>query len=422
VPRYQNVRGTRDLLPGEIERWQYVESIARRILGSYGFREIRTPALEPTELFVRSVGKSSDIVSKQMFRLDLGEDSVSLRPEGTAPVVRAFIQGALDRRVGCERLYYIGPMFRYERPQKGRQRQFNQIGVEVIGSQDPLVDAETIEMLLRFLSEIDISGTSLLLNSVGDATCRPLYRDALKGYLSPRLGRLCADCTRRYEENPLRVFDCKVDSCRREISEAPAMSDHLCDACRQHFSQVCALLDAYGISYRLEPRLVRGLDYYVRTAFEIIAEGLGAQNSLMGGGRYDGLVRELGGKDLPGFGWALGMERLLMLVPENAEGEPTRVEFLVASLVEGAKGKAALAARVLREAGRSTILDVEVRSLSAHLRRAGKMQISRILVIGDEELASGSYLVRDMTTGDQQMVPTGELGRYAMEVGDDARA
>src|SRR5437867_993076 len=260
LPRYQALRGTRDILPGEVEKWQRVERIARALLDRYGFREIRTPIIEPTDLFVRSVGGSTDIVRKEMFTLVLSEDSVSLRPEGTAPVVRAFLQGGLDRVAGADRLYYIGPMFRHERPQKGRQRQFHQVGVEVIGSDDPLVDAETIEMLMWFLERLHVEGTTLVLNSVGDASCRPVFREALRSYLEPRLERLCGDCRRRYDDNPLRVFDCKVETCRQELSAAPAMIDHLCGPCREHFARVRSLLDHYGVEHRIDPRLVRGLD------------------------------------------------------------------------------------------------------------------------------------------------------------------
>ena len=416
LPRYQALRGTRDILPGEVEKWQRVERIARALLDRYGFREIRTPIIEPTELFVRSVGGSTDIVRKEMFTLVLSEDSVSLRPEGTAPVVRAFVQAGLDRVAGADRLYYIGPMFRYERPQKGRQRQFHQIGVEVIGSDDPLVDAETIEMLLYLLEELGVSETSLALNSVGDAVCRPGYREALRAYLAPRLALLCADCNRRYEENPLRVFDCKVESCRQELAAAPAMLDHLCEDCRRHFDSVRSYLDRFGIEYMIDPRLVRGLDYYVRTAFELLSEQLGAQNSLMGGGRYDGLVKEMGGKDLPGFGWALGLERLMMLLPADRAEATASADILIAPLDAPARTAAALAARTLRRAGVRVLLEAGERSLTSHLRRADRLGVPLVLIIGEQEVAAGGYTLRDMRSGEQRPVPVSELTRLAEEI------
>ena len=415
MARYQNVRGTRDILPGESERWHLVEELARETFGRYGFREIRTPVMEPTDLFVRSVGASTDIVRKEMFTLEMGGDSMTLRPEGTAPTVRAFIQAGLDRVAGGDRLYYIGPMFRYERPQKGRQRQFHQIGVEVLGSDDPLVDAETIEMLLYMLERLEVSGTKLALNSVGDRACRPAFREALREFLGPRLQRLCPDCQRRYEENPLRVFDCKVERCAEEIAAAPAMLDYLCEGCRAHFEAVRSYLDGYGVAYEVNPRMVRGLDYYVRTAFEILSEGLGAQNSLMGGGRYDGLIGELGGKDIPGFGWALGVERLLMVMPSRVAGRPAGPEVLVAPLGPASRPAAAIAARALRRAGLRVLLEGGDRSLTASLRRADRLGAARVLVLGEREIASGQALVRDMRTGEQRMVPIAELARLAEE-------
>lgn len=413
MARYQKLRGTRDILPGEVERWQRVEETARRIISSYGFREIRTPMLEATDLFVRSVGDSTDIVKKEMYTFTMGGDSMTLRPEGTAPVVRAFIEGGLDRIAGSDRLYYIGPMFRYERPQKGRQRQFHQIGVEVIGSEEPAVDAETIEMLLRFLDTLGITGTTLVLNSVGDRVCRPVYREALVGWLTPRLDRMCADCRRRSVENPMRVFDCKVENCRRLLEEAPSIAEHLCEPCREHFAAVRELIDAYGIGYRIDTRLVRGLDYYVRTAFEVLAEGLGAQNSLMGGGRYDGLVSDLGGRETPAFGWALGMERLLMILPETAGTGNAGPDFMVAPVGREAAKAAAIAARALRVAAMSAVLESSARSLQSHLRKADKLGARRVLIIGESEIRTGIYLVRDMRSGEQTEIAAGDLASLA---------
>jgi len=415
LPRYQSLRGTRDILPGEVEAWQRVERAAREVATLYGFREIRTPILEATDLFVRSVGASTDIVRKEMFTFQQSDDSMTLRPEGTAPTVRAFVQAGLERTPGSDRLFYIGPMFRYERPQKGRQRQFHQLGVEVLGSDDPLVDAETIEMLLAYLERLGVTGTRLLINSVGDAECRPLYRELLSIFLEPRLERLCEDCRRRSSENPMRVLDCKNESCRVALEGAPTILDSLCAGCREHFASVRAALDAYGIPHAVDPRLVRGLDYYVRTAFELVSDGLGAQNSLMGGGRYDGLVRELGGRDIPGFGWALGLERLILLLPDGPAAGP-RLDVLVAPLHAGARIPAALAARALRRGGAKALLEGGERGLTAHLRRADRLGAAHVLILGEEETSSGLYTLRDMRSGEQRKVPAGNLAALAGEI------
>ncbi|HKQ60499.1 MAG TPA: histidine--tRNA ligase, partial [Candidatus Polarisedimenticolaceae bacterium] len=318
MPSFAALRGMRDILPEEIPRWHLLERTAHDVFRRYGFAEIRTPLLEATELFARSVGESSDIVRKEMYTFRHGDESVTLRPECTASVVRAFVEHSLHRQVASgfpERYYYIGPMFRHERPQKGRQRQFHQIGAEVLGAAEPLADAETLEMLERFLEALGITDRELVLSSVGDATCRPPYRQLLQDWLDPRLERLCEDCRRRRQENPLRVFDCKVERDREILAEAPLLLDHLCVPCQDHFAAVRRHLDGFGVRYRIERRLVRGLDYYQRSVFEVVSGGLGAQNAVLGGGRYDGLVAELGGPAIPGFGFAIGMERLASLVP-----------------------------------------------------------------------------------------------------------
>jgi histidyl-tRNA synthetase len=404
--RYKALRGTKDILPGESPAWQALERTARAVFSRYGFQEIRTPVIEATELFARSVGPSSDIVRKEMYTLAAGDESACLRPESTASVVRAFVEHALHRGVAAgypERYYYIGPMFRHERPQKGRQRQFHQIGVEVLGAGEALADAETIEMADAFLEELGVSEREIVLNSVGDATCRPGYRLRLCSWLEPRLADLCEDCHRRYRDNPMRVFDCKIEADRRLLEEAPKLDDALCDGCRVHLGEVRRALDAFGVAYRIEPNIVRGLDYYQRTVFEITSPELGAQNAILGGGRYDGLVEELGGPALPGFGFALGMERLISLLP--AERLPSAgVDLAVVTLGrDGWEASPAIVQR-LRGSGLSCILPLVERPMGAQLRRADKMGARFALFVGKDELAAGRFGLKDLGTGEQVTV------------------
>jgi histidyl-tRNA synthetase len=402
-PHFRSPRGTRDILPDEVHRWRFVEETAREIFERYDFREVRTPHLESTELFTRSVGASTDIVRKEMYTYERGDESLSLRPENTAPVVRAFVQHALYRAVATgypARYYYLGPMFRYERPQKGRQRQFHQIGVEVLGAAEPFADAETLEMLWRFLDALGLSDRKLVLSSVGDRECRPQFREALVGWLRPRLDRLCEDCRRRYEENPLRVFDCKVEEDRRLLAEAPTMLDSLCGPCVEHLDAVRKTLDGFGIPYELDPRMVRGLDYYQRTVFEVTAEGLGSQNAILGGGRYDGLVEELGGPSIPGFGFAIGVERLLDLIPPERAAELVPDVVLVALGEAGFRGCVGIARR-LRDEGLRVVMPTTERSMGPQLKRAGRMGARFAVFVGESEIESGKYGIKDLSTGEQ---------------------
>lgn len=404
--RYQALRGTRDILPEEIGRWHRLEDAARRVFARYGFREIRTPIFETTDLFARSVGESSDIVRKEMYTFPAGDESVTLRPENTAPVVRSFVEHALYRNVATgfpERLYYVGPMFRYERPQKGRQRQFHQIGVEVLGAGEPLADAETIEMAWRLLDEIGIGDRALVVNSVGDAACRPRFREALREFLAPRLSSMCADCQRRAVENPLRVFDCKVEADRALLASAPAMIDDLCPACAAHFDETRRLLDGYDIPFVVDPRMVRGLDYYQRTVFEIVAAGLGAQNALLGGGRYDGLVEEFGGPAIPGFGFAMGMERLVMVMPE-AVSDDAGTDVLLVALGEAGFEACVGLARELRARGLSVAMATCERPMGAQLKRSDRVGARYAIFVGKDEIATGLYGVKDLATGAQEPV------------------
>ena len=409
--RYQALRGTHDILPEEVAAWQRLEAATREIFARYGFREIRTPILEATELFARSVGASTDIVRKEMYTFAAGDESVTMRPENTAPVVRAFVEHSRHRTVAAgypERLYYMGPMFRYERPQKGRQRQFHQIGAEVLGAPEPTVDAETIEMILALLSAVGVTARELRLNSVGDAATRALYREILTAWLAPHLPTMCDDCRRRAVENPLRVFDCKVDADRKRLEEAPRVIDHLSQESAAHFAAVRRLLDAYGVPYVVDPGLVRGLDYYERTVFEIVSGALGAQNALVGGGRYDGLVEEIGGPSVPGFGFAAGMERIVMVMSEEARAAVAPDVVLVALGDPGFEAAPALA-RELRAAGVSVVVPTAPRPLGAQIKRAERVGARFALFVGEAELGRGAFGLKDMKSGEQREVARGAL-------------
>jgi histidyl-tRNA synthetase len=404
--RYHALRGTHDILPEDVVAWQRLEAATHEMFARYGFREIRTPLLEATELFTRSVGSSTDIVRKEMYTFAAGDESVTLRPENTAPVVRAFVEHALHRTIAAgypERLYYLGPMFRYERPQKGRQRQFHQIGAEVLGAPEPSVDAETIEMMDALLDAVGVRPRELRLSSVGDRETRARYRVALSEWLAPHMPTLCDDCKRRAVENPLRVFDCKVEADRALLETAPKVVEHLSEASAAHFDAVRRGLDAYGIPYVVDPRLVRGLDYYEGTVFEIVSGDLGSQNAIVGGGRYDGLVEELGGPSVPGFGFAAGMERIVMLMGEEAR------RAAVPDLCVVALGEAGFAASVkltkeLRAQGFRVIAPTAPRPLGAQMKRAERVGARFALFVGEGELASGRFGLKDMTTGVQDDV------------------
>jgi histidyl-tRNA synthetase len=391
-----SVKGFRDVLPEESRRWRALEDAADRLFTRYGFGEIRLPVVERTELFGRSLGDTTDIVEKEMYSfVDRDETGLTLRPEATAGVVRAYLESGLVQREPNARLYYRGPMFRRERPQRGRYRQFYQIGAELFGRDDALADAELLVMLSRYLGEVGARDTRLELNSVGDATCRPVYRERLREFGLAHLAALCPDCHRRLERNPLRILDCKVEGCREVVARAPVMLQSLCDACREHLDAVRGLVEQEGVAYDMNPRLVRGLDYYCRTAFEVVGDALGAQNAVGGGGRYDGLVAALGGPDIPGVGFALGLERLAMVAPgEEAEAPgPTAV---VLPLEARAVGPALALATRLRDQGMTVSLEPAGRSLKALLRAADRRQARFALILGEEELRAGRATVRDL--------------------------
>jgi histidyl-tRNA synthetase len=406
------VRGTYDILPGDIEIWHAVESRIRDVFHSYGFQEIRTPILEVTELFVRGVGEETDVVSKEMYTfVDRDGSSLSLRPEGTASVVRAYIEHQLQNEARMMKLYYIGPMFRRERPQKGRYRQHVQAGAEVISSTDnPAIEAEVIEMLLFFFDGVGLKDLDVMVNSIGHPGCRGPYLQTLKQEIASRADRLCEDCRRRGEKNPLRVFDCKVPTCQPVIAELPTIAEHLCDECRAHFAKFQSYLNVRGIRHRVNPRLVRGFDYYLRTAFEITSSNLGAQNTVAGGGRYDGLFTDLGGQPASGFGFGMGMERLILSIPNpQALVADYTPEYFLAPMGDAAFDHASLLARRLRSRGKRVYLDFDGRSLKSQMRLADKLKAKSVLIIGDEELKSGTLVLRDMTTKEQRNVREEDL-------------
>jgi len=411
-------KGTRDILPGEVARWQLVEQQARDVFTLFGFREIRTPIFEATELFTRGVGEATDIVAKEMYTFfDRKGRSLTLRPENTAPVARALIEHGLLRGGELHRLYYIGPMFRYERPQKGRMRQFAQIGVEVIGSDHPAVDAETLRMLMTFLGRLRLGSLELQVNSVGCSVCRPVYRDILVAALRPHRDALCPDCQRRLETNPLRCLDCKVPADRALLDGMPPILDHLCADCAAHFARVRGHLDGVGVAHTVAPRLVRGLDYYRRTTFEVVSTSLGAQSALLGGGRYDGLIEELGGPPVPGFGFAVGEDRLVMSLPGDLPGLEQAPEVFIVVLGDEAVQAGLLAATRLRDAGHAAVVEPSPqKSLKAQMRRANDLKARFVLILGADEVARGTLTVKRMADGAQREVPAASLVQALTEL------
>jgi histidyl-tRNA synthetase len=394
------IKGFNDILPGEVEKWQHIEATARRVFELYGLSEIRIPILEKTELFCRSIGDATDIVEKEMYSfVDKGENKVTMRPEGTASVMRAFIEHKLYAQDPIARLYYMGPMFRYERPQKGRYRQFHQIGAELTGIASPTVDAQVLTMLTHFFQELGLTEPSLQINSLGCPCCRPNYREALKSFLLERIELLCDDCKRRYETNPLRALDCKSPGCQEATKGAPSMLQYLCDDCSDHFDKTRKYLDQVGTPYAINERMVRGLDYYTRTTFEMVTGLLGAQSAVAAGGRYDGLISELGGPQIPGIGFAMGVERVALLLAEKEFAR--RPDLFIAALGEEAHAEAFRLMTALQRVGVAVELDYEGKSLKSQMRRADKFNSRFTLIIGGDELATGTAPLKDMDGGTQ---------------------
>jgi histidyl-tRNA synthetase len=405
-------RGTADILPGQVEKWRYIENVAAAVSREYGYREIRTPVFEHTELFVRGVGEDTDIVEKEMYTFrDRGDRSITLRPEGTAPVVRAYLENKLHTGPQPVKLYYIGPMFRYDRPQAGRYRQFHQFGVEVFGSHHPALDAEVMAMAMDFYGRLGLNDLELHVNSVGCPNCRPVVRQKLQEYFRPKLGELCVNCRNRYERNPLRILDCKSERCAGLAREAPTIADCLCPECEKHFHEVRQYLQDLGISHVVDTRLVRGLDYYTHTAFEIMAPGIGAQSSVGGGGRYNGLIEACGGPPIPGIGFALGIERIILALENRnkaiaIETGPT-VFVVTAGDVPAREGFALLGK--LRAAGIAADMDYTGRSLKAQMKYAGKLGVRFTIILGGEELQRGCVVLRDMKTASQREINVTEV-------------
>lgn len=425
IKQLKTVKHTRDILPSEFSqdssahshRFQHVEQVAREAFRRYGFREIRTPIFEYTELFARGVGEETDIVSKEMYTWrDLGAnntpgagDSLTLRPENTAPVIRAFIEHKMWALNDLVKLFYIGPQFRREHGRKGRFRQFYQIGVEVIGKSDhPAIEAEVIEMIQWIVQELKIANTKLRVNSVGCPVCRPKFNEMLEKELAPRLAEMCGDCNKRYHTNILRILDCKRDV--EIVAQLPSIQDLLCAECQNHFAEFCKYLDLRGIDYQVDPKLVRGLDYYTRTAFEllILDDILGSQNALLGGGRYDGLSETLGGPPTKGFGFALGLDRFVISLPADVP-DPSVPQLFLAHLGPAALNFALLLAQRLRAHGISCALDFETRSLKNSMKQANKSNAHYTLIIGEDELAQGAFTLRDMRDHQQWTVTEAEL-------------
>ncbi len=403
--KFKAVKGTSDILPVESSDWQYVESVIRRQAERFGFREIRTPIFEETALFVKGTGDTTDIVQKEMYTFtDKGNRSITLKPEGTPPVIRAMLEHNLLKENPLAKVYYIAPMFRYERPQAGRLRQHTQFGAEIVGSATPQADVEVISLLFHTLQELGLAGLTLRLNTLGCPRCRPVYREKLVKYLKPKLASLCEYCNDRFSRNPLRVLDCKVD--QDKFDDAPEMGQFLCPECRDHFQAVQENLKVINIPYELDKKLVRGLDYYTRTAFEVVSRHLGAQDALGGGGRYDGLVEELGGDPTPGVGFGSGLERYLLAMKNQGIKFPDvkRTDYFIATLGNEAKTKGMEICTQLRLKGYLCEQELLDRSLKAQMREAGRLNARYVILIGEDELKKGIILLKDMDGHEQKEV------------------
>ncbi|WP_130806784.1 histidine--tRNA ligase [Senegalia massiliensis] len=398
-------RGTKDVLPNESYKWQYLEKIFREICNSFGYKEIRTPTFEHTELFERGVGETTDVVQKEMYTfLDKGDRSITLKAEGTAPAARLYVENKLYADAQPIKTFYITPIFRYERPQKGRLREHHQFGVEVYGSENPSIDAEVISILDNLYKRLEIQGIELQINSIGCSKCRPNYDKALKEYLSERLDKLCETCNSRFDTNPMRILDCKNDNCQMELKEAPTMLDYLCDECSEHFDGVKNYLDNLEVEYIVNPRIVRGLDYYTKTAFEFISSEIGAKSTVCGGGRYDGLVEQIGGPSTPAIGFGMGIERLILTLENNNIEIPKEddLDIFIVTMGDKAKSLAMKIVKDLRTLGISSDLDHLDRSVKAQFKYSNKLNSTYTIVIGDNEIENKSIKIKNMKTGDQE--------------------
>lgn len=414
----QALKGTHDILPEEMYKWDYMEGVIRKICDTYGYKEIRTPIIEGTELFQRGIGDTTDVVTKEMYTFtDRGNRSVTLRPENTASAVRAYLEHKMYGDQQVHKIFYIGSMFRYDRPQAGRYREFHQFGLEVLGASSPLADAEVIAMAWEIFHTFGLKDLKLHLNSIGDKNCRPAYREKLIQFLEGKKDQLCDDCRERLYKNPLRILDCKEEGCRHASEGAPIITDYLCEECRKKLESLESYLDALGIPYELDPSLVRGLDYYTNTAFEIQYTPLGAQSAVCGGGRYDGLVEEMGGPSTPGIGFAIGLERLLLalemqgLIPQEKE----KKRIYIAALGDQAEVMGVKIQQALREKGYTADMDLQGRSLKGQMKQSGKLKASFTVIIGNDEIESGQAVVKNMTEGKQENVPFAQVVDYVIK-------
>lgn len=411
------IRGFKDILPGEVELWQRIEAAAKDLFECFNYHEIRIPIMEKTELFARSIGENTDIVEKEMYTFaDRKGDLLTLRPEATASVVRAYVQHKLYAVDPVRKYYLVGPMFRRERPQKGRYRQFYQIDVEAFGIASPHIDIQMIFMLHTLFKNLGVGDTQAHVNSLGCPQCRPRYREALVALLDKVTDQLCEDCMRRKDQNPLRVLDCKAAGCQQAVAHAPAIVDYLCDECRDHFDTVTKSLKSLKVPFILNKRLVRGLDYYTRTAFEIQTTALGAQSAVAGGGRYDGLVKALGGPDTPAIGFAIGFDRLAEILGQLQQSEEAGPALFLAALGPQAQEKAFKWLSVLGAGGMSVEMDYADRSLKAQMKRANRLNAGHVLIVGESELQNGTAVLRNMATKAQQEVPLDGLAQNVIEI------
>lgn len=400
-------KGTKDMLPVDAYKWQYIEDKFAQVCTRYGFGEIRTPMFEHTELFIRGVGDTTDIVQKEMYTWEQAKRSLTLRPEGTSPVMRAFLENKLYAQPQPSKYYYDIPCFRYEKPQSGRMRQFHQFGIELFGSKSMMADAEVISLAYDFLNELGIDNIQLEINSVGCPDCRKKHREALKEFLKPHYDDLCETCKDRYDRNPMRIIDCKNPKCQEFVKDAPTMLDYLCDDCKQDFEELKENLDAAGIKYTVNPGIVRGLDYYTKTAFEFITTAIGAQGTVCGGGRYDHLAEELGGPEVPGVGFGMGKERLLLVMEANGVEipKPESIDALIAYMGNEPKKEAIALAGKLRRRGLKIEIDSMERNFKGQFKLADRVGAKSTIVIGEDELREGKVAVKTMETSQQKEVP-----------------
>jgi histidyl-tRNA synthetase len=405
--KYKALYGTHDLLPEDSFQWQHFEEKIRKTISLYNYKEIRTPIFEETDLFARSIGQDTDIVQKEMYTfLDQGKRSLTLRPEGTAGVVRAYLEHSLGEKSPLVKLFYFGPMFRQERPQKGRLREFHQFGVEAIGSLEPSLDAEVIDLSIKICHALGITDFKLHLNSIGCPACRPIHRDKFLNYMKDKVDELCEDCKTRFLRNPLRMFDCKKEECIKQLKDAPVMIDFLCEECKNHYNLVKQYLDELKIDYFEDKTLVRGLDYYTKTAFELKSKLLGTQDTLCGGGRYDLLVEELGGKNTPAIGFAAGIERFLLVLKmaKKLDSEEKNLDLFIATLGDQAKVLAMKLVKDLREKNIICETDYLNRSLKAQMKEANRQKAKKVLIIGEDEIKKGRAILKDMESGEQKEI------------------